>query len=602
MNERAPRPQEAAPSAGRPWAWLLPVLLAVLVYAPAPWGGLVWDDPILIENQLPAFVSWRDAIWPPANIDQWSDNYYRPALTLSYMADRALYGNDPAGWHLSNVLFHTAATFGLFVLLRRLLGARAGAVAGAVAGATIFAVHPIHTETVCWITGRSDVVAAMFLIPALHLFLHWRDRLSWPALTVGAACLAIAMLSKETAAAGLLLVPALLWLAPPAGAPAPRRAPLVWSGAGLALALGLLAVIALRRSAGMAAAGSGLTTVTASPWTAVQALAWYAVKAWWPWPQSIFVAAEALPGAALSGLVILALAAFGAWTLWRWQRRSDGLPLFGALWFAVACAPALAAALLGLAETPVAERQLYVPSAGLSLLIALAVAAAGARRPVALASLAVSLIYAAATLQRGLVWQDNERLWADAVAKAPGHGMPLNELAVVYATRGEVDRAFELWLEARTLSNSPENAGIVEANIGNVYLRRRDYARAREHLEAAVRHFWALPNAQQALGRVLALQAAQIPLGPQSAGVVLGLLERARVHFTAAIESRPRNAAPRLELAQLLARLADVYGALGDASAAVAANRAAREQIDRAVELDPALRERPEVQRLMSRP
>jgi hypothetical protein len=193
------------------WYWLIPLLLAVGVYAPAPWGELVWDDPLVFDRQLAAFKSIGDVFFPPENIFQWSNDYYRPVVILSYMLDLRLYGDAyVAGLHSSNVLYHVITTFFVWLLACRLLQHLPNSSVGAMLAAAIFAVHPIHTESVSWITGRSDVLATLFLVPSVTLALLWRDTGAKWALALGGVLYMLALLSKEVAVAALIMIPAAL--------------------------------------------------------------------------------------------------------------------------------------------------------------------------------------------------------------------------------------------------------------------------------------------------------------------------------------------------------------------------------------------------------
>ena len=195
--------------------------LAAAAYANALANGLVWDDPIVLERQLLAFRSLGDLFFPPANIPQFSPDYYRPLTVLSYLVDRMVGGTSPFVFHLSVVLWHIATTFLVFRLGRVLFAGLPQALAAAGFGAALFAVHPIHTESVAWGAGRSDVIAACFAVAAAVLYLQ--DR--WSALLRAAAAAAlvfIAMLAKETAAALLLILPLGDWLLEPRLTPATR--------------------------------------------------------------------------------------------------------------------------------------------------------------------------------------------------------------------------------------------------------------------------------------------------------------------------------------------------------------------------------------------
>jgi tetratricopeptide (TPR) repeat protein len=596
--------QDQAHNTRQRWSWLLPVLLAVAAYAPAPFGGFVWDDTIVFETQMPALTEWWHPLWPPAGIHQWPEHYYRPVPLASFMVDRAVFGGTAAGYHISNVAFHAVTTLGLWLLLRRLLAGTAAAALGALAGASVFAVHPIHTESVSWINGRTDLLAAMFMLPAVVLALRWRDEKSVPALAGVVLLFLLALLSKEVALAGLAVIPAALWLAPATEA-MPGRAFRTWTGLALALVMATAAALALRISAGTGARGSAIAIDFASGAEALaRSLAYLVIKPVWPWPQSNFVPDAALPPVWAGIVAALAVCAIAAWSWRRWTARGDGLPALALTWFGATVAPALAAALLGVAETSMAERFLYLPSVALAMAVAggsIALAETGQRKIAGGLVGAIVIAYGVATVARGFAWQDDLSLWSDAVKKMPAEGLPLNELAVAYASRGELDRAFELWQQASGLHNTAENAATVEANLGNYYLRRRDYAGARQHLEAAVKLHWALPNAHHGLGRTLAVQARDIPLTPDSAALVRAMLERSSVHYAAAVQMSAPSAALRIEYAELLVWLGDLTRQMGETATAVERFSAARESLERALSVDPAARERPNVAALQQR-
>ena len=157
---------------------------------------------------------------PPDNIARWSYGYYRPVVILSYLADARVFGTgSPAGPHIFNVTCHLLTTMLVWLLARRVLRQIPDGGGGAVVAATVFAVHPIHTESVSWIAGRSDVLAALFLVTALLLALRWLDRRSAVALLLAPVFFLLALLSKEIAIVGLALLPLLIIFSGPAQAP-----------------------------------------------------------------------------------------------------------------------------------------------------------------------------------------------------------------------------------------------------------------------------------------------------------------------------------------------------------------------------------------------
>ena len=146
-------------------------LAAVSVYASSLRGDFVWDDQILIVNNH-QIRSW-DHLGEILSTDFFHINdeptpygYYRPVITLSYLLSYQLWELRPLGYHLTNLLLHAGATVLVVLLLGRLgFGFRFSLVV-----ALLFAVHPIHTENVAWIAGRTDLVA--FVLTAAAFLLH----------------------------------------------------------------------------------------------------------------------------------------------------------------------------------------------------------------------------------------------------------------------------------------------------------------------------------------------------------------------------------------------------------------------------------------------
>ena len=132
--------------------------ITLLVYMPMLWHGFVnYDDPdyILGNEHVKGGLTWANMVWAFTSND--AANWH-PLTWLSHMLDCQLFGVNPAGHHLMNLLFHTANTLLLFLLLTQLTGAlwRSALVAA------LFAWHPLHVESVAWASERKDVLSAFF--------------------------------------------------------------------------------------------------------------------------------------------------------------------------------------------------------------------------------------------------------------------------------------------------------------------------------------------------------------------------------------------------------------------------------------------------------
>jgi len=179
------------------------ILLCVLVFWPMFSNGFVWDDLVFVRDN-----GAIRGLWPPARfLDAPPGLGQRPLLMLSYALDFRLYGLQPWGYHLTNLLLHLLSVLAVVLLGRRLFKeARSGLLAGA-----LFALHPGHAEAVIAFLGRSDLLATAFLLWGFLAYLgsqKARGLIKWGLYGMSLAAFALACLSKDTAA----VFPALLLL------------------------------------------------------------------------------------------------------------------------------------------------------------------------------------------------------------------------------------------------------------------------------------------------------------------------------------------------------------------------------------------------------
>lgn len=422
---------------------LVSALVLLLVAVVAAWGvslsgGFRYDD-------FPNLVS------DPASRDLGSflarlPRGVRPLTRLSYLGDHALWGMEPRGFLLSNLLLHAATTFGVFLLARR----RVPDISAALAAGLAFALQPAHAETVAYISGRSAGLSTLLVVAGL---LAWDRRRSLAALVL----FGLAVLARETA----LVFPALvlLW-----EATRPARPPLRWSGARPAAmsalaALGLLALLfsSLRYRellsfslALRGPAGAVLENLAALPAT---------LGLWFrPWALSaVHEAPHISPGAVLLGAGLVVGLIASALVL----RRRAPLAALAALWVIVAMAPthSVIARL-----DPVCERPLYLAWIGPSLLAGALFAAlprrsGGSARPpvraavtIAIAGLAVAMAFVAS--ERARVVGDEARTWEEAVRKAPASSLAWNNLGAARREAGDLPGAAQAFRRALELDES----------------------------------------------------------------------------------------------------------------------------------------------------
>jgi hypothetical protein len=196
---------DAAPARGQlsslpPWLVLALVALVTFVaYWPALNGGLLWDDDGHVTKvELRSLDGLRRIWFEPGATQQ-----FYPLLHSFFWLQYQLWGDQVLGYHLVNLALHLTAVWLVYVILRRLQ------IPGAMFAAAIFALHPVHVETVAWITEQKNTLSAVFYLGAMLVYLHFGDnrRLSRYFLALG--LFVLGLLSKTVTAtlpAALLVV------------------------------------------------------------------------------------------------------------------------------------------------------------------------------------------------------------------------------------------------------------------------------------------------------------------------------------------------------------------------------------------------------------
>jgi len=465
------------------------VLVCFAVYGNTLSHGFVYDDVEQVQQN-----PWlRDAghigeilttnVWQFKGLDS---NYYRPMMHLTYLLTYSLFGPAPFGFHLINVLLHSAACLVVLIFGRRLAAAidarrAVSPTALACATALLFAVHPIHTEAVAWVAGLPELGFSLFSLLALlaHAAADGSRRPA-TARAAAAACFFLALLYKETAVALALLLP-LYDLTCGQGATARRwRIYLPYGaviGAYLALRLHALGGLApVQRHATWGAAeqvGNALPLLMDYLGKLVLPVRLNALH--------VFHAVSSpLEPRALAGLIVTGLLVSLGWLLYRRNRPA----LFALCLLIAPLLPVLY--ISGVGENAFAERYLYLPSFGFLLLAVAAAARLLLPRhgPTAIATLVVlTLLASVGTVRRNAVWRDDYTLWSDTARKSPNSDVAQVALGYAALNAGRIDEAI-----ARLESVVERRPEFFEAryNLGAAYARRGQTAEAIEQYRAAL--------------------------------------------------------------------------------------------------------------------
>ncbi len=183
---------------GQTWQ-LAPLVLLIVVVTAVPFLGSLdndfvnWDDGVYVKNNRQI----QDLTWPSVQeiFSAPLSRAYTPFTLLSLSLDHAIWGLDPFGYHLTNLLLHLANTLLVFLFIWRLTNHRLPSLVAAL----LFGVHPLHVESVVWITERKDVLSTLFFLTALLCYLRFRREQRSVFYYVSLALFVIALLSKQMA-------------------------------------------------------------------------------------------------------------------------------------------------------------------------------------------------------------------------------------------------------------------------------------------------------------------------------------------------------------------------------------------------------------------
>ncbi|MCP4655089.1 MAG: tetratricopeptide repeat protein [bacterium] len=472
-----PRRPGPKPASGWRWGLLVVGIVAFAVYANTLTSDFVWDDrPLILRDAAVRSLSNLGNFFTQdffaRHESELQYGYYRPVVKSLYALEYAWWGRDPFGYHLTNVLLHVGSTL-LVVLLLRRLGARP--LPSLLAG-LFFAVHPIHTESVAWIAGRTDVVAFFFSALSFLLFLaalpprgaedtegaqdgrapadrRWR---SGVLIALSCFCFALALLAKEmsvvvapwavlalrfvhrrswksslvAAVPFILLIGAYLFVrfvaleVPPPGQPPDHTS----------VRILLSAAPTLMRYLGWLLGIAELNAYVQNP---------YVLSLWdWRFP---------------AATVALAALLIGIW--WWGRKRGEVLALAGILAFSFV--PIIN--IIRIAGPPdmgnmMAERFCYFPSFPVAGLVALGCAELLARplgrlRFLVWAAFAGWVVYAsAATVGRNREWRDELTFLNTTLSQSPTSALLWTNLANYHLTRRQMPEATEALNRAAALA------------------------------------------------------------------------------------------------------------------------------------------------------
>jgi hypothetical protein len=422
----APRtPKRAAPARAIGWvaaACLGAIVIAVGLYGPALHGPFVFDDshlPFRLTERVESLGIWLAGV--------------RPVLMFTYWVNFIVSGDDPFGYHLVNVVIHAANAGLTFLVLLRLLSMagwkRTTSLGASAVGALIFLIHPLQTESVSYIAGRSESLESFFLLLAYAVFLYRpTESIRWRESALVMMLFGLGLGAKENAVAfaGVLVLTDLSWPRP-FSTGGLRKNWRLYALMGSCLPLAVAAIFRLLSHA--SSAGFAIRGVTwyQYAFTQARAVARYVQMAIAPFGLSLDHDFPISATVTRHGAIFFILGWIAVLTLAIALRRRFPLACFGLLLFLILLAPT--SSVVPIAD-PLVERRMYLPMLGL-LLIGIEVFSRLRLRPPALVSTVVvlTLVYGALCYERNREWGNPEQLFASATTECVRNPRPYIMLA-----------------------------------------------------------------------------------------------------------------------------------------------------------------------------
>ena len=454
---------------------------AAVSYLPALAGGFVWDDRGFAEEPVIHAATGLRSIWfSPAELER--EGHYWPLVYSSFWLEHKLWGLAPAGYHAVNVALHLVNCLLTWRLLVRLR------VPGAVVIAAVFAVHPVHVESVAWIIERKDVLSALFYLSAVLVWIRFVEQPQPGRYALALGLFTAGLLSKSVVVT--LPVALLIWHWWRYGKVTPidllRLAP--FAVVAVAITVPDLAFYASREQP----LELGYSLVERAL-IASRALWFYAGTLVWPAELAVIYPHWEVDAGDPRGWAYLAAAAGLAAGLWLGRRRIGRGPLAGALFFAVTLAPVLGFVDYGyLQYSFVADRYQYLAGIGvLAVLIGGAAHGVGRLpdrfRAVRIGACALTAVVVAAlgalTWRQAGVYRDEITLFSHVVAHNPAARDAHLNLGNALNMAGRYEEALEV---SRIAVEQRPDSAAAHSNLGAVQMNLEQFDAARGSLRRAL--------------------------------------------------------------------------------------------------------------------
>jgi len=541
------------------------IIAVCIFYSPVVHNGFVFDDDLYIlkNSQVQEGLSWSTIGWAFTTFDEAN---WHPLTWLSHALDCQLFGVNPAGPHIENVLLHAANAVLLFLLLQSATGFRWRSLMVA----ALFALHPINVESVAWVAERKNLLSMLLFLLALWAYVRYTRKRSTSLYSMVLMFYTLALMAKpQVITFPFLLLLLDYWplrrldargnLDSRRGSGDPGKLPvatLIREKVPLLLLSAASAVITLiAQQAGGAVRSLSEYGFFLRVETAAVAYARYLGKAFWPtklvamYPHPTrFYSGWQVAGAFLL-LLLITFLALGA--------RGRRYLVVGWFWFLGSLVPMIGLVQVG--EQALADRYAYISFIGLFVIVVWVIAAMTARhlsaRWLAVPAVACLATLGILTYRQVGYWHDTESFWVRTIALTRDNSVAEGNLAAMLHAQG---RDAEALAHLRVLLAIRPDNGLGNIILGDEELKRGNWAAAIERYQTAALS----PSKPDVRAKAYS----------QMGGVYLsrGEPQKAKAAYEASLQEQPRQHGPLATLGLMAAREGDFPRAAREFSRALA--------------------------------
>lgn len=516
------------------------IVASLIAYIPAMRSGYIWDDDVYVEGNY--LLSSPDGLW-----DIWTGkgvvSQYVPMVYTTFRLEYSLWGLRPFGYHLTNILLHISNALLIWLLLSRLK------IRGAWLVSAIFALHPVHVESVAWITERKNVLSLFFCLISAIAYCKYafssddeltkgRRETFYQLSTVMFLC---ALASKAVVCFFPVLLLIILW----------------WKNERIvskdirdlsrifvfSLAWGLFIMWWEHNHMLTGTIEFGLTPVKRIL-IASHALWFYIGKLLYPVNLTFSYPKWRIEPTNPLDYIWLFLSLIAFLSIWHWRKKIGRGFIAAIAFFVVALSPMLGFfSLYTFIYTYVADHYQYIASIGI---IALVVNTGyvvinrfgGYAKGISIVTVLLILsTLGILTWRQCYIYKDRETLWLDTIQKNPDSSMARINLAAEYDKQGRFDESISQL--KKTLQISPDSANVYEI-LGWVFVKKRNFDEAIDYYQHALLIMPENATAHNNLGNVFQLK---------------GDLEQAVNHYSEALRIRPNYAEAHYNLGHVLEQM-----------------------------------------------